>query len=135
MKNRYLGEIKEIEHAMIELEGLPLDDNNLPKEALDFERNIFRSLDARNWFYEAIYDFKERNPDQLGFNAYCNAIFKNTKCKSLIFVERIKLKSYILFLNDNFNAKSKSLSNLSDPTNYINDVEKLIYIYKTSTSE
>lgn len=135
VKNKYLNEISEIEHTLIEVENISLNGNNPPPKILDFEKSIFRSLDARNWFYEAIDDFKEKNPDKRGFNAYCNAIFKNTKCKSLIFVERIKLRSYILFLNDKFNAQFKSLSNLSDPTNYINDVEKLICIYNMNISE
>lgn len=133
VKNRYLNEIKEIEHTLIELENLSLADNNLPKEILDFERNIFRSLNAQHWFYETLETLGVGNGGYR-FNTIIAEIFRNQNCKENIFSYNLSQQEYVNYLNQKFN-KTMNPTGLRKETNHENKVESLINIFIKSISE
>lgn len=133
LKNRYLEEIKEIEHTLIELESLSLGDNNLPKDVLDFEKDIFRSSKAQCWFYDTL--------ETLGigsggyrFNTIIGEIFRNQNCKESIFSYNLSQQEYINYLNKKFN-KTMNPTGLRKETNHESKVEALIKIFMKNTSE
>lgn len=132
VKNRYLREIKEIEHILIELEDLSLNNNPLPK-VLDFERNIFRSRKAQNWFFSTLEEIGAV-PSKRGFGTVVSAIFRNKDCKENIFPDTITQKDYIHYLNSEFNLNMNS-TNLSIPDKYEPKIKIIMDNYLSNKSE
>jgi hypothetical protein len=133
LKNRYLEEIKEIEHTLIELESLSLGDNNLPKEVLDFEKDIFRSLKAQHWFYETLETLGVANGGYR-FNTIIGEIFRNQNCKESIFSYNLSQQEYIKYLNKKFN-KTMNATGLRKETNHESRVDALIKVFMKNISE
>lgn len=132
LKNRYLLEIKEIEHSFIKLESLSLD-NNLPKEDLDFEKDIFRSLKAQHWFYDTLETLGVGDGGYR-FNTIIGEIFRNQNCKENIFPYNLSQQEYINYLNKKFN-KTMNPTGLRKETNHESTVETLIKVFMKNISE
>ncbi|MDP9961665.1 hypothetical protein [Chryseobacterium lathyri] len=133
LKNRYLGEIKEIEHTLIELDNLSLNDNNPLSKVLDFEKNIFRSLKAQNWFFSTLEEIGAV-PSKRGFGTVISAIFRNKDCKENIFPDTITQKDYIHYLNSEFSLNMNS-TNLSIPDKYEPKIKIIMDNYLSNKSE
>lgn len=88
-----------------------------------YSSTIFTSYSAEEWFYDII-----PKPDQRGFQAMINAIFRNEDCKKYIFKPHIKLKDYVKFINNKY-GKTFNPDKLSDPKKYEHTVENLIKEY------
>lgn len=100
-----------------------------------FRDDIFKTIESQNWFNDTLKELSaidSENKPQNGFQAICNAIFRDGICKTLIFKNRLMLKKYIQFLKDEYSAIINSETNLSNPQNYIQDVAELISIYQNN---
>ncbi|MCX7550890.1 hypothetical protein [Xanthomarina sp. F2636L] len=103
------------------------------KKTIQYKSSIFLNQEAQEWFNNTLQELSAinvNNKPERSFQAICNAIFRDEKCKSIIFKNRLLLKNYITFLNDEYKAGIKSKSNLSNPQIYSIDVSDLINIYQ-----
>ncbi|MFI1743256.1 hypothetical protein [Thalassobellus sediminis] len=107
------------------------------KSTPKFRNDIFISVESQNWFNDALQELAaidNKNKPERSFQAISNAIFRDENCKSLIFKNRLSLKKYIQFLNDEYKAEIKNETNLSNHQNYIEDVKDLIKISQNNLS-
>lgn len=87
-----------------------------PTTPLPFNDEIFRTIEAQNWFYETLKKMGAietgNTPKKRKFQPICHAIFYSPDCKKKIFRYSLELKDFILFLNKEFNTNIKTkLSN------------------------
>ena len=99
----------------------------------NFEKNVFKSIDAQNWFFESLEEMIA-NPSKRGFGAVISALYRNLDCKDFIFVDTISQVDYIEYLNSKF-KKTMRTDNLSKPDRYEAKVKKLIKEYLSNKSE
>lgn len=83
---------------------------------LAFNDEIFRTIEAQNWFYDTLKKMGAieigNTPKNRKFQPVCHAIFYSHNCKKKIFRYSLELKEFISFLNKEFNANIKTkLSN------------------------
>lgn len=86
---------------------------------------IFKSDDGLVFFLDTLRNMNiidDDNKPKRGFQACCNAVFRDKNYKTHIFINNMRLREYIAFLNIFFNAKIKSEDKLSDPYQYEKDV-------------
>lgn len=100
-----------------------------------YNKSIFKSLEAETWFnetFEELGAIDENKKKAKGLQVKADALFKNSKCKENIFKYNLLLKTYITFLNNQYQAEIKSDSKLSDGSGHESKVEELIdsYLHK-----
>ncbi len=95
---------------------------------LHFNDNIFRTIEAKNWFYNTLINMgalEEYNtPKKRKFQPICHAIFYSLDCKKKIFRYNLELKDFILFFNKEY--KTNITSKLSNGDRHVEEVEELL---------
>jgi hypothetical protein len=108
------------------------EQQSVKPHTLDYNKNIFQSLEAEDWFNNTLEELGAIDEDKrkgTGLQAKANAIFRNKNCKENIFKYNLYLKTYIEFLNIEYQADIKSDSRLSDGNSYIDKIEGIINSY------
>lgn len=111
------------------------EDEKSKKETQKNRGDIFKNQDSQDWFHNTLQELAaidNKNKPERSFQAICNAIFRDKVCKDIILKNRLSLKRYIQFLNEEYKAGIKNETNLSNHQNYITDVAGLIKLYQNN---
>lgn len=102
-------------------------------KSFDFEKNIFKSIDAQNWFFASLEEMIA-TPSKRGFGAVISALYRNLDCKNNIFVDTITQVDYVKYLNSKY-EKTMRTDNLSQHYKYEPKVKILIKEYLSNKPE
>lgn len=107
--------------------------HKLKIKSFDFEKNIFKSIDAQNWFFASLEEMIA-TPSKRGFGAVISALYRNLDCKNNIFVDTITQVDYVKYLNSKY-EKTMRTDNLSQHYKYEPKVKILIKEYLSNKPE
>lgn len=140
LKEKSQSDLSDLENALVKLEVSKVKERALVTDLIIFIKsfyddteneiindvNIFKSFYGESFFIECLTELNVISPDgeiKRGFQAASNAIFKSPNFQGNIFKPNVKLKEYISYLNERFDAQINTSSKLSDGTNYYIRVE------------
>lgn len=126
--------LKLLKEELSKIKSSNIEKNNRPKSitSLSFNDEIFRTIEAQNWFNETLINMgalgRDSNPIKRRFQPVCSAIFYLEECKTNILKYNLELQYFIAFLNKEYKTtiKSKLSSGINHESEVENHLEKYI---------
>tara|TARA_R110002167_G_scaffold366415_1_gene596380 strand:- start:7190 stop:8230 length:1041 start_codon:yes stop_codon:yes gene_type:complete len=96
----------------------------------EYRSKIFKSAEAEDLFRMVLSEFDGLNEEGIanshGFQVLCEAFYSLYKDDNSIFKHKVSMVKFIFYLKEEYQAKIKSKTKLSDGTAHRNDIRQLL---------